>query len=92
MTDIPRYHTIGTLWPENKLPKGHTLGRGPIVLYSDHEASRAKDKARIEALEDTLQDVWSEWRNSPNASDPDAEGYTTLQKVKAVLAAPEVKG
>ncbi len=42
-------------------------------------------------LVEALESVWADWGNSNNANDPDANGYETLQKVKAALIAAGVK-
>lgn len=49
------------------------------------EIGRLED--RIEVCETALQRVWDEWSDSPNASDPEAEGYETLQIVRRALTA-----
>ena len=45
--------------------------------------------AEIEGLKDVLARVWGEWKDSPNATDPEAEGYETLQMVRQALKEAE---
>lgn len=41
----------------------------------------------IKLLREAIQSVWDDWSGSNNATDPDADGYDTLQKVKSALEA-----
>ena len=61
------------------------LGSVPVDLRTEN----AELRAEIERLRAALQRVWDEWSESPNATDPDAEGYETLQVVRKALKVTE---
>lgn len=56
---------------------------------SEEDAANARLVAAAPDLLGACKAIWNDWGDSLNATDPEAEGYATLQLVKAAIAKAE---